>query len=82
MRFADLEAHSLVLSEVVDIFTVLPPSSETPRPQSRDAHPQKREAKNPEEMAYKSIRRSHAGPISSTVNTDEPGWKAAKKIMG
>ena len=82
MRSADLEAHLMVLSEVVDIFTVLPPSSETARPQSRDAQPQKREARNPEEMAYKSIRRSRAGPISSTVNTDEPGWKAAKKIMG
>ena len=71
-----------VRSDVVDIFTVLPPSTEQARPQSKDAPPKKREIKNQGEIAYRSIRRSRAGPISSASNKDEPGWKAAQKIMG
>jgi len=70
------------LSDVVDIFTVLPPSLEAARPQSRDASTTKQEVKRPEEIAYKSIRRTRAGPILSAVNGDEPNWKAAKTIMG
>jgi len=70
------------LSDVVDIFTVLPPSSEAARPQSSDAPTTRQEVKRPEETAYKSIRRSRAGPILSAVNGDEPDWKAAKTIMG
>lgn len=69
-------------SDVVDIFTVLPPSSEAARPQSRDAPTTKQTVKGPEEIAYKSIRRSRAGPILSAVDGDEPNWKAAKTIMG
>lgn len=76
------QADVVASSEVVDVFTVLPPSTETPRPESKDGPPSKREIKNPEEVAYKSIRRSHAGPISSAVKKDEPDWKAAKSIMG
>ena len=71
-----------MFSDVVDIFTVLPQSSETARPQSRDTIPKHKESTNPEEMIYKSIRRSRAGPISSKTKKDEPDWKAAKSIMG
>lgn len=70
------------LSDVVDIFTVLPPSSEAARPQSRDEPTTKLEVRRPQELAYKSIRKSRAGPIVSAVNGDAPDWKAARKIMG
>lgn len=67
--------------DIVDVFTVLPPSAEQPRPETIEA-PHKKHAENEEERAYKTIRRGNSGPILSSLNKDESGWRAAKTIMG
>ena len=47
-------------------------------PQNEDAEPDAQSM----EMAYKTVRRSRVGQISSALNKDERSWKAAKAVMG
>lgn len=67
--------------DIVDVYTVLPPSAEQPRPESMEASPKTFEG-NEEERAYKTIRRGKSDHILSSLSKDEQGWKAAKTIMG
>ena len=90
-------------SNVVDIFTTLPPTLEDGRKdrsqllsrslihtvariRSASPPPQMAEETDPKiqsmEMAYKTVRRGHVGQISSALNKDDGGWKAAKAVMG
>ena len=56
------------------------------RNRSTSPQPQAAEESDPErqstEAMYKTVRRGRVGQISSGLNKDERGWKAAKAVMG
>ncbi|KAI4230301.1 MAG: hypothetical protein L6R36_000112 [Xanthoria steineri] len=79
-------AHSMS-EDVVDIFTILPDSSEDVN-QDRSSSPEpeingfKDDDARAQSMAYRTVKRVHIDRISSPMGSSKHDWKDAKAAMG
>ncbi|KAL8700033.1 MAG: hypothetical protein Q9224_001155 [Gallowayella concinna] len=79
--------HGFLSREVVDIFTILPESSEDVN-QDRSGSPEpdtngfKEDDARAQLIAYRTVKRTHIDLISSPMGSSKHDWKDAKAALG